>query len=162
MGTIAEQYEAFAELARKYCEAVEDTSVEGEQGLRLIHDLLFPLHTAAMQLPEVECEGETRRAIGQDAWHNAYKGLQERLPCDLYWDTFDPLTETPNEVVAGSIADDLADIWRDLKSGLLELDANDTVSKMDVWWGWRFNFHFHWGAHSASALRVLYYALRDS
>jgi hypothetical protein len=162
MATESEQYEAFTELAKSYCSVIEDSSLRGMQGLRAIHDLLLPLHAVAMQLPQVKSEVDFNGSVESHDYQKVCKDLQERLPIDPYWDTFDPLKEPAGDVVAGSLSDDLADIWRDLKIGLIELQAKGEASHAEVWWEWRFSFYTHWGAHSADALRVMYYALRDS
>jgi hypothetical protein len=64
------------------------------------------------------------------------------------------------EAVMLSLGDDLVDICRDLKRGLLALDAGALGE--DVTWEWRFGFYTHWGRHATEALRVLHARLADS
>ena len=61
------------------------------------------------------------------------------LGVDLYWEVFDP--RELSEPVAGSLSDDLADIYRDLRRGLAaaERDIEEAV------WDWRFSYETHWG-----------------
>jgi len=162
MVTVAEQYEAFAALAQQYCAAVEDPAVRGTKGLRTIHDLLLLVHAAAMKLPHIESTDNLKRSIPHDDAWAVFQGLQQRLPIDRYWDSFNPLEEPDNQSIQSSLADDLCDIWRELKEGLLELNTDGGQPCEDIWWEWRFGFQSHWGHHSASALRVMYFALRDS
>jgi hypothetical protein len=161
MATVASQYEAFAGLAEQYCAAIEDPTVQGAKGLRKIHDLLLPVHAAAMNLPHVENDAHLERSIPHDEAWAVFQGLQQRLAVDRYWDSFNPLGEPDNQSIQSSLADDLCDIWRALKEGLLELNREDGQPREDIWWEWRFGFQTHWGHHSAGALRVLYFALRD-
>jgi len=52
------------------------------------------------------------------------------------------------------VADDLADIWRDLRTGL---NAMATESRWeDVGWEWRFGLQTHWGKHAVDALAALH------
>jgi hypothetical protein len=57
------------------------------------------------------------------------------------------------------VSDDLADIWLDLKHGLLALD--DGAPPDDVTWEWRFGFYAHWGRHATEALRALHARLAE-
>jgi hypothetical protein len=54
----------------------------------------------------------------------------------------------------GSIADDLADTWRDLKQGLLALESGSPEA--DVVFSWRHDFTSHWGRHAVNALAALH------
>jgi hypothetical protein len=57
------------------------------------------------------------------------------------------------------IADDVADVWRDVKRGLLALGEGHRPD--DVTWQWRFDFYSHWGRHATEALRALHARLAD-
>ncbi|MFE7505205.1 DUF5063 domain-containing protein [Promicromonospora sp. NPDC057488] len=50
----------------------------------------------------------------------------------------------------------MADIWRDLRSGLDWLDSG--ADPADVLWDWRFGFETHWGRHATHALHALHAA----
>ena len=58
-----------------------------------------------------------------------------------------------------SLADDLADIYRDVKNGLVAEQAGAAARPNDVLWTWRFAFESHWATHAADALRALQTAL---
>ncbi len=88
-----------------------------------------------------------------------YSQLGDRLPFNEYRDSFDPLSATDREFTYSSLADDLADIWRDMAKGLRRLDSG--VPAGVVWWEWRFSFYTHWGAHAAGALRAVYHFRRS-
>jgi hypothetical protein len=59
------------------------------------------------------------------------------------------------DAIHGSISDDLADIWRDVKMGLLAFDSGKPKCIKDAVWHWRFSFGSHWGYHVAGAIRAL-------
>lgn len=70
---------------------------------------------------------------------------------DDYWTTTSIVEEAPVNL---SLADALADIWRDLRSGLDALGSGNP--REDVLWEWRFDFRTHWGLHAVEALRALH------
>jgi hypothetical protein len=80
------------------------------------------------------------------------------LPIQGYWDVFDPLITEGGEAVFNSLSDDLADIYRDIKEGLVLYDAGKLK---DAVWEWQFNFKIHWGQHLTGAQRAINSYLRD-
>jgi hypothetical protein len=58
------------------------------------------------------------------------------------------------------LSDDLGDVYRDVKEGLLLRDAG--FSDTDVAWQWRFQFWIHWGTLAVGALRALHSRLSDA
>jgi len=162
MDAVAPHYEAFAVLAKDYCDLIVNDSIKGLPGLKKVHGKLIRLHTAAMDLPAVRLLGSKTQSLekdlSHDQWQALYESLKERLFLNDYCDTFDPLGRS-TEALTCSLADDFADIWRDLENGFIALKQGQPA--VEVWWDWRFSFHFHWGQHSSGALRVMYFALRD-
>ena len=73
---------------------------------------------------------------------------------DLYWQVFDPTKDS--EAIYGSLADDIADIYRDLKEGL---DDIHLARAEDIIWEWRLGFSSHWGKHAIDALRTIHFRL---
>ena len=76
---------------------------------------------------------------------------------DLYWG-IDPAGTGEQEPVAGSLTDDLADIYLDVNEGLKLLAAGG--AEVDAVWEWRFLFWSHWGIHATDAIRVIHARLR--
>jgi hypothetical protein len=77
------------------------------------------------------------------------------LPVGKYSEIFDPSDVPAGEPVVGDVADDLADVYRDLIQGV-RLEA--AGRPRDALWQWLMNFHIHWGRHAVSALRALHCA----
>jgi len=96
------------------------------------------------------------KAIDTKQWQLVRDRIASRLDRDYYLMIFDPFEEAPSPVV-GSLSDDLSDIWRDLKEGLLQLDLGTESAVVDAVWAWRFGLEFHWGSHhSAHAIDALH------
>ncbi|MCW2753202.1 MAG: hypothetical protein JWQ32_613 [Marmoricola sp.] len=58
------------------------------------------------------------------------------------------------DLATGSLADDLADVWRDLREGLDALTMNARWD--DVAWEWRFGLDVHGGKHAVEAVRAIH------
>ncbi len=95
-----------------------------------------------------------------EEWGRLYNSLKEQLAdWDLYWQVFDPRTD--NEAIHGSLADDIADTFRDLKNGI-RLKETDKVPLYEIIFSWRHEFYYHWGKHAVDALRTIHFLLGDT
>ncbi len=145
--------ERFVAVARRYCEWAEgnlENSVEELQRARL---LLTELHLAAIKLPDIGVGEQVEvDEVSSEAWQIMFQRFGN-LPVNGYWDVFDPLKEDEKEAVYNSLADDLADIYRDVKDGLNLFDAGHIIEAV---WEWRFSFRTHWGQHLSGAQRALH------
>ena len=79
------------------------------------------MYEAALRLPDVAREideppDEARVTARQ--WKDVFDRLQEALPGDDYYWTVEPSIEKEPVELVGSLADDLADIYADVKPGL--------------------------------------------
>ncbi len=136
----------FAVLARRYCEWAESLPRDPDDDLVTARDLLAFLHAAVLRLPD-NCPS-TEPAddlVSTEAWKERYARF-ELLPIKGYWKVFDALVmEQP---VFNTLADDLSDIWRNLKEGLLLYDSGKVEEAV---WQWRFHYEIHWGRHLLGA-----------
>jgi hypothetical protein len=80
------------------------------------------------------------------------------LPFQYYSEIWNPVLVPTDETVTGNIADDLADIYFDLKQGLLYMDDGHPFQAV---FHWTFMYGVHWGRHATTALRVLHCYLSD-
>jgi Domain of unknown function (DUF5063) len=96
----------------------------------------------------------------QQEWGQLYDSLKEKLgDWDLYWMVFDPRTD--NEAIHGSLADDIADVYRELKNGI-GLKETNKVPDGEIIFEWRFGFTSHWGQHAVNALRTIHFLLQET
>jgi hypothetical protein len=151
------QVTAFVAEARRYCALIDgenasDSSVFEVECLTL----LLRLYQQILLLPNAESSaGGLFERISYEEWKAVRKRTAERIDYDLYWEVFEPFAETKPDPTCGSISDDLADIWQDLKVGLLTFDSGQLNCVKDAVWHWRFSFGSHWGYHLAGAIRAL-------
>jgi hypothetical protein len=138
-------------VARHYCELVESLNEGNIQWLQEIASLLPRLHVAvaALNLPEPDCSHHTIADL--DARFELYTHLRQLLgERDSYWMEFDVAGD--GQTMSGSLADDLTDIYCELKHGLSMLDEEPQKAVED----WHNGFLLHWGQHLLDAERHLY------
>jgi hypothetical protein len=99
--------------------------------------------------------------IPSDAWHDLYESLSEYLGGrNTYWIVFCPYHR--DEGIRCSLADDLADVWRDVKEGLLVFRKGPLAAREHAIWMWRFGYHTHWAQHAAMALNPLTWLVSEA
>jgi len=148
------QFRELVESARSFCQLIDQASVDADwlaplfQVLPRLHAAVVALHDPGGELPPQQVDFDDR--------FDFFSTLRARLGgLDMYWLEYDE----PGDVVSGdehrtgSLADDLTDIYFELKRGLELLDAAgpDEVAHL-----WETGFHEHWGQHLVDAERHLY------
>jgi hypothetical protein len=143
-------------------------NLEKEQLLLQIYRILPELIGEAIRLPDANpferekednqddqlSQAESSTRVNHKEWEDIYNLLQKKLgDADLYWTVFDPTKD--KEVIYGSVSDDIADIYRDLKEGLVEI-RESAAAPSQVIWDWRLGFYTHWGYPATSALRTIH------
>ena len=139
----------FADVAQRYCSWAEGSKLEVHADMVFARKILAELHLTVLDLPDNCPDSDTEDRISHEMWKAVSTRFSD-LPIDGYWDVFDPLIK--DEPVFNTLRDDLSDIYRDLKEGLL-LYGDGKIE--EAIWEWRFNFTIHWGAHLTGAQRVI-------
>lgn len=161
---MSEVRKQFVDAARSYCAwCVAEHSDAAEQArVALAH--LSTLYRLGMGLRELDAPDVEEREVTHAEWQATYDRLGP-LPFGYYRSVFDPqlrddqLSEGLDSACElGDLADDLADIWRDLTDGLTLFDCGHGDAA-EYQWAW--SFRSHWGRHAASALHVLHCWIAD-
>jgi uncharacterized protein DUF5063 len=157
--------EAFYVAAARYCALLESPPPDVQEWV--IHTLaaVARVYACAHQLPELPCADDV-----VDIPDTLDVSREERQEvCDLirdalglqcyYWSYFDPTVpqdETPYSD-CGDLADDLADIYRDIKPGVRAWETNNNDYLPMIVFNWkRPLFWSHWGVHAVDAMRALH------
>jgi hypothetical protein len=166
---------AFAGVAEEYCRLMEGhTAMDGISFLRAVHGLLPRLYAAGLALPVTDIlfdsedadEDESEETVPEapeptrdpdrgahEEWRALYLSLGALIgERNFYREVFDPYEPVTEAEVTGSLADDLADIYRDLRAGLRKWERGESGEAL---WEWRFHFEGHWSEHLTGALRAL-------
>ncbi len=141
-------------VARQYCALIESLEEGDRRPLAQLNALLPRLH-AAMTTLIAQTEGLSDDPnVDLDQRFELFSRLHRLLgDLDAYWMEYDV---TPNrQEMSGSLADDLTDIYCELKLGLdrMEEADDDTGRTLGIW---RTGFCRHWGQHVVDAERHLY------
>jgi hypothetical protein len=149
---------AFAAEARRYCSLVEGNDpCNSWMFAQACLMQVLRLYDRALLLPEIESEtADLLNGINHETWQAVRREVGRKLARDYYWEIFEPLEQAKPEPVLGSLSDDLADIWRDLKTGVAEMDGGRATAINDATWHWRFSFETHWGHHATGAIAALH------
>jgi hypothetical protein len=141
---------AIADLASAYCRLIEASGAAATSWLVEVADLLPRLHAAVLSLGPEDGEDEEPLTPDLDARFELYTHLREILgDRDGYWLEFDRVGE--HRTMTGSLADDLTDIYCELKHALRVHERHP--QRADC--GWYRGFAAHWGQHLVDAVRHL-------
>ncbi len=155
------EYARFSELvdaARRYCQVIDRLPARHSQfSLSPLLLLLPRLHAAVAALQDFPAPA-LPPDDSQDMDHRfeLFSRLRTWLgQQDGYWMEYDEIDfdETGQERMSGSLADDLTDIYFELKQGLHMLGSR-TPAQVAGWW--QSSFQLHWGQHLVDAERHLY------
>jgi hypothetical protein len=148
--------EEFAEVARRYVAFIDARADQTAETLLLgALPLLCELTFRASVLPDLDADNpwQDEVRISLVDWNRLYRAIGEQLgEFNLYWDS-DPFeADEPGTAHQASLADDLADVYRDVSDGL---PPDGTAASPGTVWRWRFTFHSHWGEHALRAARAV-------
>lgn len=148
------EFARMRQAAQEYCHLIEQIDGSDGEWLRRLAALLPRLHAAVTELGPGALGGQRRIDVNLDARFELYTHLRGILgDRDGYWMEFDPLTD--EQCKSGSLADDLTDIYCELKYGLTLLDTQPDDPN-EAYEGWRTGYRVHWGQHLVDAERHLY------
>jgi hypothetical protein len=149
--------ERLVDLAETYCRLIDRRGrLSTEEFLNSVQQLLPDLYATAIALRKGK-RSNAEYPESEDPDQPIWVDLRERFgPWDVHWDVFHPYQVDPTDPMAGSLADDLSGIYRDLQRGLAIWSLGTPKARRDAIWEWRFTFEIHWGRHVLVALRALH------
>jgi hypothetical protein len=171
---ITEVANRFASVAEEYCSAIESApNLDRTELLVQVYGILPRLISEAITLPNVELNDDESQEEESRKWQararlrlsdaqfgQLYETLKVKLgDLNLYWEVWDPTKD--NEAIHGSLADDFADIYRDLKEGLNLSETHQALPEDNIW-HWRLHYYSHWGKHAIDALRTIHFLLEET
>jgi hypothetical protein len=138
-------------VASQYCSLIDASGPDTPHWLREITPLLPRLH-AAMASVHIDCSQAAYDVpVDLDRRFELFSHLRALLgDRDGYFLEFDRAHEGA-DAMTGSLADDLTDIYCELKHGLLAAET-DPARALGIWC---FGYEAHWGQHLMDAERQL-------
>ena len=141
----------FEEAAAEYCSWAQGSPSAPAHEAATARRLLVELYHLALQLPDTEARADDGEDVPNAEWRKVY-GRFAVLPFN-YYSSSDPLRVPSVETMTGDLADDLADVWRDLVVGLGLFTSGRTL---EAYSAWRWRFDTHWGQHAADGIHALH------
>lgn len=142
--------EDFFEAAKAFCLWSESAPGTPDEEERTALQLVSRLYSLALQIPSDFHEKEAL-SIPHEKWQIIYERFGT-LPFNYYKAVIDPFELEKEDICLGDVADDLADIWRDIKPGLSLYESGNRDAAA---YEWQESFTIHWGQHAANAIWAL-------
>lgn len=141
-------------VARDYCHLIENCCRDDVEWLKQVAKQLAQLHAAIVHLKTDDDKHWDDNSIDLDQRFDLYVQLKQLLgENDPYWLEFD--VNNDHQQMSGSLADDLTDIYCELKQGL-DMLTHSPASPSQVLSSWGHGYRMHWGQHLLDAERHLY------
>ena len=146
---------SFSELARGFCDWCENNTVTVSHAAQ-VSSWLCKLHAAALELPNVEiCYWDDELPeLPEVALNNVKRNLSSLngFYYSEYYDP-DPRLISTNEPGLGDVGDDLLDIYKDIKCGVVDFELEKVAGAL---WHWSRMHRDHWGRHAVGASFALH------
>lgn len=155
------EWSELAAAANEYCQLIEHVDRVGGDWLEKLSCILSNIHTAILVMGrQVDSKsGSSQHAsVDYERRFELYSQLHRLLgERDKYWLEFDTDVDADNGMsnMSGSLADDITDIYFELKSGL-DMLTTDPDHPFRAAKRWQSGFVLHWGQHLVDAERHLY------
>ena len=151
---VSKKFEDMLIVAREYCAVIESISEGNPDWLDQVSRLLPQLHASIAALSDKRGKNGEYLEPNLDSRFELFSKLRRLLgEKDAYWMEFDTTMDDAHK--SGSLADDLTDIYCELKYGLACLDE-EVVDPDHILSQWRSGYRLHWGRHLVDAERHLY------
>ena len=147
---------AFAKAAERYGELQSSEAEPVARWLQQVQRSLLELYRLALDLPpSVEVIDDRRVRVEHEQWLDQFNRIGKAIAsADGYWMVYEPFGD-PAEPVYASLADDLADVWRDLEEGFRTMRL--TGSWRSAAWQWQWGLVNHWGQHAVDAIAIIHH-----
>ncbi|HOO99516.1 MAG TPA: DUF5063 domain-containing protein [Bacteroidales bacterium] len=147
-------------VANEYCKYAEHASdIGGMEMLKIMQRLLPLLYLKTSLLPEMEpfFSDGNEKFVTENDWNNVYDTLRLKLgnANDFTSEMSDSLDDSGIPVPV-TIAENMADIYQDLKDFLLLYQTGTSEVMNDAVWECRLNFETIWGKKLINTLNAIH------
>jgi hypothetical protein len=150
----------FTAAANEFCKYAERASeLKGDELLRILQRILPYLYLKASLLPSLEPffeEGNTKSVTETD-WIIIRDHLKSKFgAANDFIEVFDEKMKESEGPVVVSLAENMADIYQDLKNYLILYRTGTNEVMNDAIWECRLNFENYWGQKLTNSLRAIH------
>jgi len=150
----------FVAAANEFCKYQEHADgLKGDEMLRILQRLLPFLYLKASLLPSLEpyFDGGNEKFVTEDDWFRIHDKLKEKFgTANDYLEVFDDRANETEGPVVASLAENVADIYQDLKDFLLLYQTGTQEVMNDAVWECKMNFENYWGQKLTNSLRAIH------
>lgn len=143
---------------RTYCHHIEkETWANADTFIKVVHPTLLRLYSWGLELPEIGLSKwyADIYEVQEDVLNNALQQLKRNTPFQYYWTVLNPLAHADPVYGTGDLIDDLYDIYKELKYGLLYFDEVEGFQEFALW-HLHTSFYSHWSDHCISAANAIH------
>lgn len=153
----------FLNAAREFCNFMEtEKRLTEMEFLQVTQGHLVTLYSFGRHLPSIhlQVDKDFESGIDDNVMKPLLKSIAARVPFSYYWVVLNPVdTNNSADTGIGDLIDDLGDIYKDLKRGIMIFDIDDMAAKQNAIWKFKFDFDFHWNEHCIEALSAIHHYL---
>lgn len=127
--------------------------------LKILQRILPFLYLKASLLPRLEpyFDAGNEKFVTEDDWFRIHDSFRKQFgTANDYLEVFDEKMKDSDVPVVASLAEDIADIYQDLKDFLLLYQTGTPEVMNDAVWESRLNFENFWGQKLTNALRAIH------
>ncbi len=150
----------FVAVAGEYCSFLEQTGGFAKKDFVDKSRKILPLlYYKAVLIPPTEpfFEEGTERFVTEEEWYTIHDSIRTRLGShDDYPEIFDPVARDTDDRVGGSIAENMADIYQDVKDFVMVYRMGTVELMNDALWECMQHFDQSWGQKLLNGLRALH------
>jgi hypothetical protein len=150
----------FVAVANEYCKYAEHASeLKGDKMLRIMQRILPLLYLKASLLPALEpfFEDGNEKFVAEADWCRIHDSFRNRFgTANDFMEVFDDKFNIADSPVPSSLAENMADIYQDMKDFLLLYQTGTKEVMNDAIWECRMNFENLWGQKLVNSLRAIH------
>lgn len=150
----------FVAVANEFCKYAEHASeIKGDEMLRILQRILPFLYLKASLLPEFQpvFEDGNEKFVTESDWFRVHDTLRDKLgSANDYLEVFDEKMNLSEGPVTSSLAENVADMYQDLKNFLLLYQTGTSEVMNDALWECRMNFENFWGQSLVNSMRAIH------
>lgn len=142
-------------VANDFCIFTENVSDNNKIQIFDYYQKVLPLlYVKGSLVPDIEVSNHSfnERYVTENQWEKVYKDIQEKLgKDDIYWNL-----DNLNDAREQSIADNISDIYQDMKDFLILFQQPKMAAKENAVYEIKKLFEAHWGVRCANAVNAIH------
>jgi hypothetical protein len=150
----------FVAVSNELCNFLEQVSAFSRfDFVNKIRKIMPLLYYKATLLPSTEAvfEDGTEKFVTEEDWQNIHDTILDKLgKYNDYPEIIDPVLRDTEDSVGGSIAENLADIYQDLKDFIMVYRLGTVDLMNDALWECSQHFDQNWGQKLLNSLRAIH------